>query len=160
MRVVSGGELPRPATGDDLGVQHQQCPSTLGWAYRSPVDARSHPRPCFPLPVRCWAQPSGLLRHAGGSFIYFMAQAPIARSLGRQWPPIELAMQGAALRGAESSASEIARVPPSVVRLHKALLIAPAQDKVATLLSRQRAERSPMRPGAGEYQVIGQLSSG
>ena len=54
-------------------------------------------------------------------------------------------MQGAALRGAESSASDIARIPPSVARLHKALLIAPAQDKVATLLSRQKAERSPMR---------------
>jgi hypothetical protein len=49
----------------------------------------------------CWAQPSGLLRHAGKSLIYFMAVAPIARSLGRQWPPIEWAMQGAALRGAE-----------------------------------------------------------
>jgi hypothetical protein len=30
-----------------------------------------------------------------------------------------------------------------------------ALDKVATLLSRQRVERSPMRPGAGEYQVLG-----
>ena len=38
----------------------------------------------------CWAQPSGLLRHAGGSFVYFMAVTPFVRSLGRQWPPMRM----------------------------------------------------------------------
>jgi hypothetical protein len=42
----------------------------------------------------CWAQPSGLLRHAGGSFSYFMAVSPVVRSLGRQWPPIEWGADG------------------------------------------------------------------
>ena len=48
----------------------------------------------------CWAQPSGLLRHAGESLIYFMAVSPVVRSLGRQWLPIEWVMQmpGADLR--------------------------------------------------------------
>lgn len=67
-------------------------------------------------------------------------------------------MQGAALRGVYSSASEIARIPPSVARLHKALLIAPAQDKVATLLSRQKAERSPMRSHREDRAVNDRLS--
>lgn len=60
----------------------------FGWACPK-TDARSHRRPCLPLPVRYWAQPSGLLRLTGESSGYFMAESPIARSLGRQWPPIE-----------------------------------------------------------------------
>ena len=40
-----------------------------------PNDARSHRRPDWPLPVRYWAQPSGLLRRTGIALAYFMALA-------------------------------------------------------------------------------------
>ena len=49
--------------------------------------------PAFRCLSGCRAQPSGLLRHAGGSLIYFMAITPVVRSLGRQWPPIEAALE-------------------------------------------------------------------
>lgn len=49
--------------------------------------------PAFRCLLGCWAKPSGLLRHAGESLIYFMAVSPVFRSLGRQWPPIEAALE-------------------------------------------------------------------
>ena len=56
--------------------------------------------PAFRCLLGCWAKPSGLLRRAGESLIYFMAVSPVVRSLGRQWLPIEWVMQmpGADLR--------------------------------------------------------------
>lgn len=49
--------------------------------------------PAFRCLLVCWAKPSGLLRHAGESLIYFMAVSPVVRSLERQWLPIEWVMQ-------------------------------------------------------------------
>jgi len=93
MRVVSE-RVPRLATGDGLGLQHQQCPSSLGWAYCFQLMRGDILGPTVRCLYECWAKPSGLLRHAGEAVVYFMAVTPIARSLGRQWPPIEWSMQG------------------------------------------------------------------
>ena len=82
--------MPRPATGDGLGLQRQVVLMRWGGLpvtrpMRGDIDDTS---------VRClygcWAQTSGLLRHAGESLTYFMVVAPIVRSLGRQWPPMEM----------------------------------------------------------------------
>lgn len=92
MRDLSG-RMPRPATGDGLGLQRQVVLMRWGGLpvarpMRGDIDDTS---------VRClygcWVQPSGFLRHAGESLTYFMVVAPIVRSLGRQWPPIEAALE-------------------------------------------------------------------
>ncbi|VVN67827.1 hypothetical protein PS726_00209 [Pseudomonas fluorescens] len=108
----------------------------------------------------CWAQPSGLLRHAGESVIYFMVQSPIARSLGRQWPPIEwgecrgprCAVQNHPHRRSLESGWRVNRLRRDKIRSGSGKGGHPA-------ISGQSAERSPMRPGAGEYQGIGKVSN-
>jgi len=54
------------------------------WPMRGDIDG-----PTFRCLSWLRAQPSGLLWLTGESSGYFMTKSPIARSLGRQWPPIE-----------------------------------------------------------------------
>jgi len=53
-------------------MQHQQCPSSLGWAYCFQLMRGDILGPAVRCLNECWAQPSGLLCLAGESFIYFM----------------------------------------------------------------------------------------
>jgi hypothetical protein len=107
MRVVSGESCRGPllATAWVCSISNVRCRSV---GPTGPRLMRGHILgPAFRCLPGCWAQPSGLLRHAGGSLIYFMVVilkgAPLAswRALAVLW----YCLQGAALRGAESSAS-------------------------------------------------------
>jgi hypothetical protein len=75
MRVVSK-RGPRPATGASLGLQHQVVFVCWGGLPETRPMRGDNRRPTVRCLYGCWAQPSGLLHHAGGSVSYFMAHPP------------------------------------------------------------------------------------
>lgn len=180
MRVVSG-RVAQARYWRRPGFAASSCPDAMEWPTGFPADARSHRRPYCPLPVRVLGAAFRLaaprewivdLLHGGISCCSLTGKAVATYGMDAGYAVRLLRSVGAEARSNRTRVIQVGGYRPQfrphrisleslrVLPVYAAAKSAQARDKVATLLSRQRAERSPMQPGSGEYQGLGQLTTG